>query len=76
MTTLLSKVYVLIPLTLSLLTRYLECLLGIASDLCWLRLSFETEMAFSSWVTHLLLPDIAPNDLELISKMKSAVKEL
>ena len=68
MTTLLSKVYTLIPSTLSSFARYLEFLLAIASDLCHLRLSFESEMTFPGRAAHRLLPDFTPDDLELISK--------
>lgn len=70
MSTLPSKVHMLTPLTSTLLTTYLEVLLGIASDWSHPRLAFESEMTSSSWVTHLLLPDLAPNDLELISKIE------
>lgn len=43
---------------------------GVASDCSHPRLAFESEMTSSSWVTHRLLPDLAPNDLELISKVE------
>ena len=35
------------------------------------RLSFESKMPLSSWVTYFLLSDFTPNDLELVSKMRS-----
>lgn len=48
--------------------------LGTASDSRHPRLPFKSKMTFSSWVTHLLLSDFTPNYLELVSKMKSALK--
>lgn len=62
------------PLPLPFLTIHLGFLLGITSDLSHPRFSFEPEMASSSWVTHLLLPNFSSSDLELILEMRSALK--